>query len=181
MRIFIGLVVLALAVPASAALVNGNFETGDLTGWSTDVQVVNPTSYVPDPDFMDGSYRAGDSNCNARDTYMSQEGSCPVNPAWDCYLIGYLAGGDNGGYTYYAGVQGGGRLTLSGVNNWQPVNINIGPCIGQSVVVEVGSTGDGTWGAVGYHVDVLDLVCIPEPVSLALLGLAGLPLLRRRR
>ena len=202
MRILIGMVVLALALPASAALVNGDFETGDLSGWTTDGNVrLNPDSYVPDPrpsvavptvldqaaPVADGQSRAGDGHCQSRNSLGWQEAYCPVNPVKDCYLVGWLAGGASGGLDYWvrAGTAPGdatyGELKLSGVLNWTLVQIPIGPCLGQSVTVSFGSTGDGTWGAAGYHVDGLDLVCIPEPATgLLLLGLAGLPLIRRR-
>ena len=180
MRIFIGLVVLALAMPASAALVNGSFEDG-LTGWACMNVMINPSSYVPDPDFMDGVARAGDSNCNARNSSGAQEAYCPVRPDWDCVLSGYLAGGDAGGLTYWVKVDGVKVIELAGVQNWTYFEHVIGPCLGQPVQIEFGSTGDGTWGAAGYHVDALELVCIPEPAGLLLLCLGGLPLLRRRR
>ena len=181
MRVLLGMVALALiAAPASAGLVNGSFEDG-LNGWTTSNVMLNADQYNPSPITLDGENKAGDSNCNARNSLGSQEGYCDVNPAWECFLVGGLAGGDNGGYTYFLRVQGGGSLELSGVNNWVMAEIPIGPCVGQPVIVEFGSTGDGTWGAAGYHVDALDLVCVPEPTGLALLGLAGLPLLLRRR
>ena len=194
MRILIGLVVLALALPASGAIVNGSFEDG-LTGWTCTNVMINPSSYVPDPDFIDGENRAGDSNCNARDSSGLQEASCDVNPALDCVLTGYLAGGAPGGLTYWVKVNGTKVIELSGVNDWHGLagvpydqganpdaGINLGPCVGQTVEIEFGSTGDGAWGAAGYHVDAFVLECIPEPgTGLSLLLLAGLPLLRRRR
>ena len=181
MRILIGLVVLALALPASGAIVNGSFEDG-LNGWTCTNVMINPSSYVPDPDFMDGVARAGDSNCQSRNSSGAQEAYCPVNPALDCVLSGYLAGGSSGGLSYWVKVDGVKVIELAGVENWNYFEHVIGPCVGQAVQIEFGSTGDGTWGAAGYHVDAFELVCIPEPsAGLSLLLLAGLPLLRRRR
>ena len=181
MRIFIGLVVLALALPASGAIVNGSFEDG-LLGWTCTNVMIDPSSYVPDPDFMDGLHRAGDSNCNSRDSSGLQVAYCDVNPALDCVLTGYLAGGSSGGLSYWVKVDGVKVIELTGIENWNAFDANVGPCVGQAVEIEFGSTGDGTWGSSGYHVDAFVLECIPEPsTGLSLLLLAGLPLLRRRR
>ena len=180
MRILIGLVVLAVALPASAnMLTNGSFEDG-MNGWSGGPSRIDADQYNPDPATLDGAHKAGDSNCNARasSTYQSVSATGPVT------LTGGLAGGDAGGYTYYVklwdGAVGGtllGQKVLSGINNWQLFSLS-GTATG-TVTVEFGSTGAGQWGPVGFHVDALDLT--PEPASMALFALAGLPLLRRRR
>ena len=197
MRIFIGLVVLALAVPASAGIVNGGFEDG-LTGWTCTNIMINPSSHVPNPDWIEGSNRAGDSDGPGRDCSGLQVAYCDVNPTLDCILTGYIAGGDTpDGYFYWVKVNGVKVIELTGVNNWYglagvPYNeganpdegINLGPCVGQAVEIEFGATIAGaTWGTPsGVHVDAFELVCIPEPTAgLSLLLLAGLPLLRRRR
>ena len=185
MRVLLGIVALALiAAPASGALINGGFEA-DLAGWACTNVMINPSSYVPNPATLEGVKRAGDSNCNARNSLGSQMAMCdPVIPDGECHLTGGLAGGDAGGYQYFVRLIGAGgtdQIVLGpGVNNWVMFDLVVYDSC-EEVTVEFGSTGAGAWGAVGYHVDALELVCIPEPASLALLCLAGLPLLRRRR
>ena len=97
MRILIGLVVLALALPASAALVNGDFEDG-LNGWTVSAEVrINGSQYTPNPSSVvapteldqaapvaGGESRASDDNCNARNSLGWQEAYCPVDPAKEC-------------------------------------------------------------------------------------------------
>ena len=186
MRIFIGLVVLALAVPASGALINGGFEDG-LTGW-TCVNVLNdPSTNIPDPDNLEGDHRAGDSNCDSRSGGGYQTAICepPIEPDWDCVLTGGLAGGGpaTNYYVTLTGPCGTDQVTWpGGIFNWSMFELVLPDCCMSEVTVEFGMTGNGAWGAAGYHIDALVLECIPEPGSgLSLLLLAGLPLLRRRR
>lgn len=187
MRISIGLIVLALAMPASAGLINGGFEAG-LAGWTVSNVMNDPSSYVPNPAFLDGEHRAGDSNCQNRNSSGVQGPvSCdPVLPdPSECHLTGGLAGGHVGGaYSYWVTLIGANdtdTVSATGVNNWILFDLVVHDSC-DAVTVEFGATaGDATWGPAGYHVDALVLECVPEPASLMFLGLAGLPLLRRRR
>ena len=68
-----------------------------------------------------------------------------------------------------------------GVFNWSMFDLVLPECCMSEVTVEFGETGNGAWGPAGFHIDALELVCVPEPASFLVIGLAGLPLLRRRR
>jgi hypothetical protein len=185
MRIFIGLVVLALAVPASAALINGSFEDG-LNGWTCTNVMNDPSTYIPDPANLHGDHRAGDSNCNSRDSSGSQTAICepPMEPTWNCVLTGGLAGGGPSGEygVRITGPCGTDSVTWpGGVFNWSLFELTLIECCMSEVTVEFWEVGNGAWGPAGFHIDALVLECVPEPGSLFLIGLAGLPLLRRRR
>lgn len=76
------IILLSLAPIASAQLVNGGFETGDFTGWTTDSQAVinSPAAdpYVPSINKVhDGLYAAqiGDDHS-----------VCPGDPNWDSWI-----------------------------------------------------------------------------------------------
>ena len=185
MRIFIGLVVLALAVPASAGLVNGDFEAG-LVGWTVSNVMNDPSTYIPSPANLDGEHRAGDSNCNSRTSVGSQVTICepPMEPDWDCNLTGGLAGGGPSAsyWIKLTGVCGTQQHDFpGGVYNWVMTDLTLEGCCMSEVTVEFGEVGNGAWGPAGFHIDALTLECVPEPTGLLLIGLAGLPMLRRRR
>ena len=186
MRILIGLVVLALAVPASAGLVNGGFEDTTLTGWTCVNVMSDPSTHVPSPANLEGDHRAGDSNCDSRTGGGSQTAWClPPPDAPDCVLTGGLAGGGpaENYFVILSGACGTQQVTWDGgIFNWSMFELVLPDCCESEVTVEFGMTGNGAWGAAGYHVDAFVLECIPEPgTGLSLLLLAGLPLLRRRR
>ena len=188
MRIFIGLVVLALAVPASAGLVNGGFESG-LDGWTTTNVMIDPSTNLPSPRNLEGEHRAGDSNCDSRSGGGYQTVWCghdPPEPDWDCVLTGGLAGGGpaTNYYVRLTGECGTQEVTWpGGIFNWSMFELVLPGCCESEVTVEFGMTGNAAWGAAGYHIDALELVCVvPEPRSgLLLFSLVGLPLLRLRR
>ena len=198
MRILIGLVVLALALPASAGLVNGDFEAG-LNGWTCTNVMNDPSTNLPTPRNLDGDHRAGDSNCNSRTSVGSQTAMCldPIDGP-DCQLTGGLAGGGPSP-SYWVKLTGPcGTVQIDfpgGIYNWQvfadaavggveptyPAMV-LPTCCGSELTVEFGEVGNGAWGAAGFHIDALVLECVPEPgTGLSLFLLAGLPLLRRRR
>ena len=184
MIVLLGMVTLALiATPASAGLINGGFEAG-LAGWTTTNVVINSDQGIPSPPTMEGVNRAGDGNCDSRTGGGSQTAICLAPPAPDCTLTGYLAGNGQATnrYVRISGPCGMQEVIFPGGSfNWQPVELTLPDCCESEILVEFGQTGNGSWGSSGYHVDAFVLECTPEPTSLALICLAGLPLLRRRR
>ena len=205
MRMLIGLAVLAMvAAPASAALINGDYETGDTTGWARwgtggNTITVNDTNHAPVPAQLPGSLYYGSSAGGGggdRGMWQVVEFTCPppCNPGDWCEvnLSGYFKARSNGG-TIYAS-----KLELGSMAS---VDIPVGGGTGgldlyavPTVILECGVTyevtvawymdGDETWTTGRtIHGDniVLSTECVPEPASLALLALGGLPFLRRRR
>ena len=196
MRILIGMLTLGLLVaPASANLLSsaqGDFEEPDnADGWQGplewDSTIHGPGAAKVGAHY--GSVQTGGGGSDAREITLT---SITVPPSEIVTLTGYVAGGTlNGtpadlyirlidGSSTDDVVVGEWAVTLPQTYGfgWTPFqmsgHINSGH-VKITAGFHIGSWSSGT----AVHLDGLQLV--PEPASLALLALAGLPLLRRRR
>ena len=198
MRLLIGLAVLAMVVaPVSANMLSdseGGFE--------------DPWPSVPNPwqgDIERDSSIHGPGGPYAGDHYGSvQRGGPPgdryayltsimVPPSEAITLTGVVAGGtlDSPADLYIqlldgsnvgSPVMGEWRVTLPTTYGfgWMPFDPIVAHPTDGHVTIKVGINIQGGWSnGTAIHVDALNLT--PEPASLGLFALAGLPLLRRRR
>ena len=195
MRLFTVMAVLGLIVaPASANYLNdASFELENvLNDWT--IGSSHGVSWDrQNPDGGDRVYwrtpSDGDVYCeigaggDKPDRWAQLTQVVPVTPGEALTLSADFGGGgsnqvelwldDGVGGTYYSGVVsnlGGGWTTIGG-------GITAGDA---DVTVVIEMHAFGSWGAAGGAM-VDNVILTPEPASLALLALAGLPLLRRRR
>lgn len=209
MRILLGLAVLAIvAAPVSANLldlVSGGFENTDpATGgawpidgtghqWQGAIER-NSTIWGPGAAYSGekwGSIQSGGASFTKRAWIQS----FTVPPSESVTLTGVRAGGHNGDGTQATlfvqlidGCGEGGAVlgqwsmvtSTTGGFGWTPFMIGpVHPNAG-GVTIRFGITVGGGWSnGTALHLDSLELT--PEPASMALFGLAGLPLLLRRR
>jgi len=193
------------SVTASAQVisVNGDFETGDLTGW-TDFPTAESIGGVTG-DANNGAFAGEFSNINTvsgPSGYVVKQaniGIGTVNPG-DPIEISFAAKGDfliggvgiveffsevDGGGTSSAEILGGGPLFLASETDYQNFSFNTvaGPDVSGGVTLQfVAATGGAQGSLARFVVDDVVVRVIPEPAS-ALLGLTGFALigLRRRR
>lgn len=150
-------------------LVNGSFESGDLTGWRLEVgggNVKIDGSVFPP---TGGAYHG--AHYGSMDTGPSVDSSVAQSVALTggARLSGVVAGGmleSAEHFEYWVrlwdGAEGTGLLEgevhfNSIQTEWQPFDL-CGAASSGTVTVEWGSTGDGSWGPVAVHVDALTLI-----------------------
>ena len=210
MRILIGLTVLAIvAAPASANyLVNAGFEdrasTAPPTGWtgyhpSAWFNSNNPGDHCPWPPNPEGDWWAAQgsgSDGGGRGFYQTTTIECD-GPNPDCQVTyggNFYYGGSNM-YDPYLEIHAGADIGSGSLLHRVPLNNDgaltegqfiIGPCPGTYEVTFIAriESDDGDWSGaktLGGDATYLEAICGPEPASLLLIGLAGLPFLRRRR
>lgn len=204
--VFGTLVVVGLSLNASAVelAINGDFETGDFTGWEQfptgpgqqTVTNVNPSSGTfagsinNDVDFSNslikqanlasgGQLTPGQAvtiQFDARGSY-----AVPGGVAFAEFFTELAGGG-----TSSAELLGGAPLAINpDPNVWTTFNFAtvVGPDVSGGITLQLGATnGPGNPTTMWYdNVSIQVDSVIPEPTSFALLGIAGLALASRRR
>ena len=190
---------------ASATVIsmNGDFETGDTSGWE----------YFPTAESNFGVSGDANSGANAGEVFNINTGTGPsgavikqanigigqVNPG-DPIEISFAAKGDflvggvgiveffsevDGGGTSSAEILGGGPLFLASETDYQNFTFNTvaGPDVSGGVTLQfVSATGGANGSLARFLIDDVSVRVIPEPTT-ALLGLTGIALIgiRRRR
>lgn len=186
MRLLIGIAMLALvAAPASAyMLTNGSFESG-LTGWTNNTNWGTDGAFPNPGSASDGSHWASISNGGNSSFVHTLSQSVPytgpVSLAVDINL-----GGASGVSDLIIRLKDGGSTIDSVTHHWPPdlpawttQNLS-GTASSGTVTVEIEYNFPAQgWGQTGVNVD--NAILTPEPAGLALMLLAGVPLLRRRR
>jgi hypothetical protein len=189
----VGLLAFAFSVPARAALINGDFETGDLTGWRTIVAPEPPGS--ASVQFIDGSHRL------VLDTGLYISGL--VTAIQDFTLEGkkpYLlsldfsatfdarAGGDIGAILYQVAsgqVMAGGVVGASKLVTIPTTTLTAVLQPGKNAIgFSVETIGDPQFPVSGtMTIDNIRLTQIPEPTTLSMIavGLVAITLAMRRK
>jgi hypothetical protein len=181
---------------ATELTVNGDFETGDTSGW-TEFPTANSTFLLTN-DANSGTFAAEVFNNDLAASAVIKQANIGiglVNPG-DTIDISFAAKGlgtiggvviaeffseIDGGGTSSSEILGGGPLPLT-IDNYQMFNFTTvaGPDVSGGVTLQFAvSTGAAPGSTSLLFID--DVSVTPEPSSLALLGVAGLGLLRRRR
>jgi hypothetical protein len=189
----IAVAVALVASPAAANLLdNGDFTAGT-AGWSSTQGGFGVGGAIWDPgDPPSNTPRAHVQSGNAVGNWLAYQTVNLDNPGEDLTLTGWYAWGawapaEHGVFVFDGGSPSGTILSkasavvASGPTSagWAPVDLNF-TAPGSQVTVAFGWINGAAWSN-GNATFAADLVLVPEPASLLLLGLAGLPLLRRRR
>ena len=179
---------------------NGGFETGDFTGWTqfpTGVGQQNVITSNPSA----GTYAAQiNNNVTFSNSLFKQAniGVGIVNPG-DPIKIKFDARGSyavpggvafaeffselSGGGTSSAVILGGAPLAINpNPDVWTSFEFDVfaGPNVSGGVTLQLGAT-NGPGAPTQMFYDNVSVSIVPEPVSLSVLGLAGMGLMRRRR
>ena len=191
MRMLVGLMVLVLAVPASANLLqDGGFEqtTANPDGWTGQVDYDRPESGPGGPAEGD-HYFSSQAGCTGGPINSTMT-SVIVAPSTSVVLTGYWhLGGPapmNAVIKLLDGSSAGdvtiGSVTTQGIPGWAAFQIGPGHIQSGHVKIIASWTCGAGWNTgVQMSLDGLVLEAVPEPASLGLFALVGLPLLRRRR
>ena len=194
----------ATALAAGSALaadvaVNGGFETGDFTGWT---DFLSPdASIVSDSPFA-GSFNAKIDNQNDTGVAALMKGANfgagTLTPGADVEVRFWARGSAGPGGVHFAelfsevsggGVSkteilGGAPLFPTSDTVWQEYifNTTLGPDVSGGVTLQFNAATGAVSGSFStLEIDNVSVDVVPEPGSLALLGLGGLAVFRRRR
>lgn len=196
------LVGLSLNASAVELAVNGDFETGDTSDWTLPLGPVGGQSWGVTSDAASGSWAGelfNDQQAAAWPVKQANIGIGIVQPN-QAITISFDAKGNgveggvafaelfselSGGGTSSSEILGGAPLSLDGVNYQNYVfNTTTGHDVSGGVTLQFNAATAAITGSTSrLLIDNVSVSVIPEPASLALLGLGALALvgLRRRR
>jgi N-acetylmuramoyl-L-alanine amidase len=157
-------------ITCADVIVNGGFETGDLTGWT--ISAPNPLSGVVNTPVYSGSWamRVGAPDTSSVVTGYSsiqQAVTLPANALTaTLFFARYRYSGDANDLQYVAVVNGAGVTYLVSEHvadpNWLASQFDLTPYIGQNIDVRFSVFNNGAGGSTGLLVDdVKLLVCAP--------------------
>ncbi len=190
---------LAAGTQATELTTNGGFETGDTSGWVS-FPTANSTFTVT-TDSNTGVYAAEVFNNDLTSGAVVKQaniGIGTVNPG-DPIEISFAAKGDfaaggvavaeffselSGGGTSAAEILGGGPIFTSSESDYQTFTFNTvaGPDVSGGVTLQfVAATGGAQGSTAVLFIDDASVRVIPEPATLALVGLGAIGILARRR
>lgn len=192
------------AIPTSAhALtefaVNGGFETGNFTGWTqfpTGAGQQTVTSLLP----SSGTFSANINNTVIASNSLFKQANVGIGSIMpgQAVTISFDAKGSfgpggvafaefftelAGGGTSSSQILGGGPLNLH-PTEWRTFtyNVNAGPITSGGVTLQLGAATGATPGSfANVSYDNVSIQSVPEPASMAALGLGAAALLRKRR
>lgn len=181
-------------VSAQELTTNGDFETGDTTGW-TEFPTANSTFNITS-DASEGDWAAeifNNDSASAAVVKQANIGIGTVNPG-DPITISFDAKGSfaeggvsfaeffseiDGGGTSSSEILGGGPLPLTDSYQTFTFNTVAGSDVSGGVSLQFTATTGGAPGSTAV-VFIDNVSVVPEPATLGLMGLGGLAMLRRR-
>ena len=192
---------LALTTPASAGVVNGNFETGDFTGWSVtpangNVLVLKGSDYIPccgangSQASLDNHFASfGAGNVGIAGVILSQSFATNVGQTYSfSFNYGALGGGSQ--QLQFEIISGGTKtlLTAFANNNLDTTFQTYTGTFkaGASTTISFGDLGgisDTQANNVDFILDNVSVTAVPEPSTWAMmiLGFAGVGFMAYRR
>lgn len=181
-----GFLALPFAAQATNLILNGGFETGDLTDWSLSPN--NCCTGVTSSEAYLGSYSFENGNENSQYTYLTQQITDAIGTNYQLSFW-LLAFGDssNGGSALTYGVQPSllpdPSVTLTNPDTggaWTHYTMNFSGT-GTDIISFGGYDNPGYWFL--DNVSVSAVTAVPEPPTLALfgLGLLGIGIMNRKR
>jgi len=187
MRLLIGVAMLALvAAPASANLLgNPDWETGALSPWTGD-STLSLNSTINGPGQLPGSSFYGGVQSGGSPALWFEQVVTGLNPAVTYILDGMIAGGvTSSSATAIVKLIGASTDTFTqawaGGVGWHAFDqLSTQPTAEGQITVRFDVTASAGWSN-GTSLFADNMTLTPEPVGLALFGLAALPLLRLRR
>jgi hypothetical protein len=201
MKITTSAIALAAITAAAAGqvelAVNGDFETGDTSGWS--YFPTGDSAFDVTSDAFGGSFAGDLSNIATGSAALIKQANVGVGQvnAGDQVTISFWAKGENmvGGVNFaefFSELAGGGVSSseilggapLAITSDWQQFTFvtNAGPDVSGGVTLQFTATTGANIGSTSQLlVDNVSIQIVPTPGAFAALGLGGLVAVRRRR